>query len=403
MGEDELGSAGALNTAVDDTEGALGGLDVASIRAKQAKYSSLAAEKKAFYDQMEKELLARRMGPSKREQYFQMAAALLQPTTTRGFAGSMANLVPVLQQQAQQRREGEISRADALQKLRAQQLAGKQELLGKELETELALAELTRKAGAPVRGVATGDVLRNPYTGEIIGNAGASPAPSTSVVEGVTYLNTPGGRPSTPVPERNKFRAATPEEAAAYGAKSGQINITTGEFKPVTQAPQAPRKLSQTEQRELFETESVIGGGQETLTKLQRLLELNPTSLEGSLTGFRKQVGQLFNSDDPAYLAAEEIDNTVKELALGELKTTFPGAISNDERKVLVELKGSASLPRAVRERIWKKSIPVVQRLLQRNTQRLEKLKSGYYSTQGGASSPTPSRVIRFDRNGNRI
>jgi hypothetical protein len=143
---DEDNQGGALNTVVDGTEDALGGFDVASIRAKQAKYNTLAEEKKAFYDQMEKDLLARRMGPTLSEKLFQIASALSQPTETRGFGASLANVMPVLQQQAQQRREGEISRADALQKLRMAQLAGKQELLGKELDTEVALARINASA-----------------------------------------------------------------------------------------------------------------------------------------------------------------------------------------------------------------------------------------------------------------
>jgi hypothetical protein len=88
VGEDEMDGTGALNTVGGDTTDASGGLDVASIRAKQAEYRAAADDKKAFYDKMEQQLLARRMGPSKREQYFQMAAALLQPTAVRGFAGS---------------------------------------------------------------------------------------------------------------------------------------------------------------------------------------------------------------------------------------------------------------------------------------------------------------------------
>jgi len=169
VGEDEMDGTGALNTVGGDTTDASGGLDVASIRAKQAAYKTAADEKKKFYDDMEKELLARRMGPSKREQYFQMAAALLQPTAVRGFAGSMANLLPVLQQQSQQRHEGEISRADALQKLQLAQLAGKQDLAGKELETQVALARINaaqNKAGeAKFDALTGGGYQQRPGTG----------------------------------------------------------------------------------------------------------------------------------------------------------------------------------------------------------------------------------------------
>jgi hypothetical protein len=166
---DEDNQGGALNTAMDDTTDALGGLDVASIRAKQAKYNTLAEEKKAFYDQMEKDLLARRMGPTLSEKLFQIASALSQPTETRGFGASLANVMPVLQQQAQQRREGEVSRADALQKLRMAQLAGKQELLGKELDTEVALARISaaqNKAGeAKFDALTGGGYQQRPGTG----------------------------------------------------------------------------------------------------------------------------------------------------------------------------------------------------------------------------------------------
>jgi len=149
----EVDENGALSSAVpteDSSEdtASFGALPASgSVRDKLNQYQTLAAKQAAFYDQMEKELLARRAGPSKREQYFQMAAALLQPTAVRGFAGSMANLTPVLQQQAQQRREGEISRADALQKLRMAQLAGQKELLGQELDTEVALARIAKQGG----------------------------------------------------------------------------------------------------------------------------------------------------------------------------------------------------------------------------------------------------------------
>lgn len=394
MFEDEE-TLGGLTAAEQGDEMALDYQNPADV-ARAIQRSSL--EQKAYYDSLAEQLKAKRYGPTASERLFALSAAFAAPTSTRGFGGVMGNVMPVFQQFEKSKRDAEEARAADMQKLQMARMGATQA----EIKSALDLQTLQARYNNP-------EPLVVPPGSTIVSKRDPTKILTTTpgVSEEVTTLNgrqfIKGPKGLQPLTSEPKFRAATPEEAAMYGAKSGQINITTGEFKPVTQAPQAPRKLSATEQRELFETESVIGGGQETLVKLQRLLELNPTSLEGSLTGVRKKVGQLFNSDDPAYLAAEEIDNLAKELALGELKTTFPGAISNDERKVLVELKGSASMPRAVRERIWKKAIPVVQRLLQRNTQRLEKLKSGYYSTQGGTSSSAPPRVIRFDRNGNRI
>jgi len=162
--ENDTLAGGALpgaddNTGEDTDLGALPGEIptelLGGIRAKMSKYAKLADDQKAFYDRVEQDLLTRRIGPSKREQYFQMAAALLQPTETRGFGASLANLMPVLQSQEQQRREGLVNRADALQALRAQQLAGRKDLLGKELDTEVALARIAATKG------------KNPFSGAV--------------------------------------------------------------------------------------------------------------------------------------------------------------------------------------------------------------------------------------------
>lgn len=401
--EDDMDEMGALNASADDMAGASGPLsafDVSRIQEKLKAYQDVGAERKAFYDNLEKELLARRTGPSASERLYQLSAAFAKPTRTRGFAGVMNNIMPVLQQQAQATREGTENRQEALSKLRMAQLAEKQALIGQELTTELKLADLQRKSNAPVRGVAVGDRLVNPFTNEEIGGR-KTPAPATTVVDGVTYLTTQSGRPSTPVPERSKFRAATPEEAAAYGAKSGQINITTGEFKPVTQA--LP-KLSQAEQRELIDTEDLLTKGASTATLLQQALSLNNTAYEGSLSGARKTLGQLFASDSPEYVATEQLDNLIGTSALESLKATFGANPTEGERKILLDLQASTSKPRAVRQQIITRALQAAQNRIRINTQRLEKLKGGYYSTRGGsASSPQPSKVIRFDRNGNRI
>jgi hypothetical protein len=151
----EVDENGALASAVptEDTSedtASFGALPASgSVRDKLNQYQSLAAKQAAFYGDMEKQLLARRAGPTLSEKLFQIASALSQPTETRGFGASLANVMPVLQQQAQQRREGEISRADALQKLRMAQLAGQKELLGQELTTEIKLQQLEAAKNKP--------------------------------------------------------------------------------------------------------------------------------------------------------------------------------------------------------------------------------------------------------------
>jgi hypothetical protein len=184
--EDDMDETGALNAAADDMAGASGPLsafDTSRIQSKLNQYQDVAKQQAAYYDRLEKELLARRTGPSLSERLYQLSAAFAKPTTVRGFGGVMNNIMPVLQQQAQATREGEESRAEALNALQQAQLAAKQGLLGQELTTELKLADLQRKSNAPVRGVAVGDRLVNPYTNEEIG----PPAGTKRVYDGRVY------------------------------------------------------------------------------------------------------------------------------------------------------------------------------------------------------------------------
>jgi hypothetical protein len=207
--ENDTLAGGALPGADDNTGdntdlGALSAKTLNGIRAKMSEYGKLGDEQKAFYDRVEQDLLTRRLGPSKREQYFQMASALLQPTETRGFGASLANLVPVLQQQEQQRREAFTNRADALQKLRAQQLAGRKELLGKELDTEVALARIdaaAAKANQPKLTYGEGDWRVQPGTGDVppINGKGqyvvSSPEQAANVPKGKQFI-LKGGDPN---------------------------------------------------------------------------------------------------------------------------------------------------------------------------------------------------------------
>jgi hypothetical protein len=140
------------------------------------------------------------------------------------------------------------------------------------------------------------------------------------------------------------------------------------------------------------------------MTKLRRALDLNPKALEGSLTGFRKQVGSLFASDDPVYVATQELDNTLQSMALTMLKSTFPGGISDGERKALMDLQGSSSLPRAARDRIYRNAFEAAQTIAARAKDRMAKTREGFYTERTSPAKPAAAgNVIRYDKTGKRI
>jgi len=151
----------------DDTAGGLSLYGDADVRAAMAVEKKLANERETYYDKIAKALEEKRYGPSFSERMFQLSAAFAAPTSTRGFSGVMGNIMPVLASQQKAQREGEISRREALQQLEANRLTNKLGLAKQDTQTKIALAKLGKQP--PVRGVAVGDTLRNPFTNELIG------------------------------------------------------------------------------------------------------------------------------------------------------------------------------------------------------------------------------------------
>ena len=392
----------ALGSVVPEEEEETGALPYAAVRSAMTARKEAAKARQAYYDDLTTKLAARQAGPSFSERMYQLSSAFFAPTSTRGFSGVMGNVLPVLQKQQQAQREGEIKREDALNALAAAQLAQREELAEQAVDTEIELAKLTGKRRPTAFNPVTGQ-LTYTDTGEAVNPA------ATGVVADRPKTETRGGIEGTlnqkgewtPLPYRPK-----PKPTQISGTSNGQPVFMTDAGpvdafgNPVTSFDTKPRALSSKEQTLLVQSEDVLASADDTLGKLRRVMELNPKALEGSLTGFRKQVGSLFSSDDPAYVATEELDNTLSSMALSMLKSTFPGAVTEGERKALLDLQGSSSLPRAARERIYRNAFAAAQTVSARARDRIQKARSGFYSTQ---TSPKPAaaagkpRVINWN------
>jgi hypothetical protein len=133
---------------MDGGEDAVGGLSMYSdpnVQKYMGQLDRLAAEQQKRYDAQAKALAEKRYGPSFSERMFQLSAALATPTAQRGIGGILANVTPVLQAQMQAKREGELSRREALEKLDANRLAQEMGLAKQGVTTSLALANLAKK------------------------------------------------------------------------------------------------------------------------------------------------------------------------------------------------------------------------------------------------------------------
>lgn len=160
----------------------------------------------------------------------------------------------------------------------------------------------------------------------------------------------------------------------------------------ITEFDVKAKPVSATEQKEIFETEDLITNGLGSVKTLEQALALNQQAYEGSLTGWRKTVGQLFSSDDPRYVATENFDNLIMTGALQSLKSIFGGNPTEGERKILLDLQAVSSKPRAVRDEIIRRSLQAAKSRIARETSRLQRLKGGDYGTRGGSTAGAPSR-----------
>ena len=131
---------------------AVGGLSVygeADVKAAMDAETKLVNEREKYYDRIAKALEEKRYGPSFSERMFQLSAAFAAPTSTRGFSGVMGNVMPVLAAQQKARREGEISRREALEQLEANRLTNRLGLAKQDTQTKIALARLAKQGTGP--------------------------------------------------------------------------------------------------------------------------------------------------------------------------------------------------------------------------------------------------------------
>lgn len=123
--EDAADNAAADDDAVD-AYASLGGLSAMDLTdPKQISRAILAnaAQQRQYYDDLAAEIKQRRYGPSETEKLLALSAAFFQPTTVRGFSGTMGNVLPVLQKFGELKRTGEEKRTEALQGLAKQRAA----------------------------------------------------------------------------------------------------------------------------------------------------------------------------------------------------------------------------------------------------------------------------------------
>lgn len=144
---------------------------------------------------------------------------------------------------------------------------------------------------------------------------------------------------------------------------------------------QAP--LTATDKKAILEADEAVMTAKSAIDALSKAKELSPKALGFKGAGNVASLGALLGNQ--ASVDTVELDNTVTSNALTQLKSIFGGNPTEGERKIMLDIQGSSSLPDTVRQKIYDRAIGLAQNRLKFNEQRAAEMRGGqFYKPQGG-------------------
>jgi len=139
-------------------------------------------------------------------------------------------------------------------------------------------------------------------------------------------------------------------------------------------------KLSPAEVRLKVEAEDTLAQTDQAMTNLKKAYSLNPNTFDGSLLDVaQRKLYEQSGSKDPKVVATRELENLLKKASLSQLKATFPGAISNDERAALDAVQGLDAKSKDERAIIMKNAFTALKSVSERHRRRLSEINQGIY------------------------
>lgn len=172
--------------------------------------------------------------------------------------------------------------------------------------------------------------------------------------------------------------------------------ILTGRLPREDQQP-----LTATDKKAILEADEGVLAAETAITFLRQAKKLSPTANQGFGASARAKVANNLPdwmvpdaiSSPESAAATSDYDNLVLGQALSQLKSIFGAAPTEGERKILLDLQASSSLPDKVRQGILDRAVILAEKRLAFNRQRAQELRGGsFYRGKGPeASSPTKS------------
>lgn len=160
--------------------------------------------------------------------------------------------------------------------------------------------------------------------------------------------------------------------------------ILTGKLPREDQQP-----LTATDKNAILEADDLVQTNESTITALKQAKQISPKAYGHSGALNRGKIDAMLGNQEG--LDTVELDNLVTGQALAGLKAVFGAAPTEGERKILLEIQGSVSLPDAARQKIYDRAIALAEKRMEFNRQKASALRGGTYYKAGGGAQPAAS------------
>lgn len=198
------------------------------------------------------------------------------------------------------------------------------------------------------------------------------------------------GRPlGTNTGEPKIARETAQREAEARRLKLDPNDSRTKQFILTGNYPKEP-ELTSTDKNAILEADDLVSQNRAAIGLLKQAKQVSPRAYGNPVGNAVSGIGSVFG--DQASKDTVDLHNIVTGQALASLKTIFGGNPTEGERKILLELQGSGSLPDDVRQKIYDRAIEAAQRRLEFNDQRAGQLRGGsFYKPNNAPAAPAPA------------
>ena len=314
-------------------------------------------------------------GPSKAEMYFRLAAAFGAPTKTGNFMESLGKAGEAAATMNKEQRES--TQAERARRLSLGLEAQKLRMSGAK-EDLTTLRTLASEGMKDKRTIATDLIKEYVKSGQPESSAGKQ-AKDEGLVPG-----TPGYQKRVgEIANMNVDRQMAQINATLANISVAQANATLQQQKFGLQQEQAA-KLTPVEVRLKTDTEDTLGQTLQGYRELQKAKELSGKSFALSGPEFVQfTLLDKVGSKDPKVENTRELINILKKASLAQLKPTFPGAVSNEERKALDAVQGLESASSETRTKIIENAMKAANTVYGRTKKRLNEINSGLYRSAG--------------------